>query len=217
MIDLTTLLLYSTGAIVIIMSPGPDFLFVITKGIAQGRKAGIYSAFGISVGLVVHTILAAMGLSALVQTSGIAFQTIKYIGAAYLIYLGIKLIIDRNNSIQYNSPDNGELKKGALFRQGVITNVFNPKAVITFMAFIPQFISSTDGGATYEIIVFGSIISFLAIVWFGVVGYFAGSVGRWLSSQVYVQKIINLASGFILVGLGLRLALIKKNNSFLNK
>lgn len=211
MIDLTTLLLYSTGAIVIIMSPGPDFLFVITKGIAQGRKAGIYSAIGISVGLVVHTFLAAMGLSALVQTSGIAFQTVKFIGAGYLIYLGIKILINRNNSIQYNNPSNDNFKKGELFRQGVITNVFNPKAVLTFMAFIPQFISSTDGGATYEIIFFGSVISFLAIVWFGIVGYFAGSVGQWLSSQLFVQKLINVVSGFVLVGLGLRLAFTKKN------
>jgi threonine/homoserine/homoserine lactone efflux protein len=210
MINPATLFLYTAGAIVIIISPGPDFIYVITRGIAQGRKAGILSALGISAGLIVHTVLAALGLSALVQTSGMAFQTVKFVGAAYLIYLGIQTLIHRKSVIQWNNPKEN-LKATVVFRQGVMTNVFNPKAIITFMAFIPQFIYPTDGAATIQIILLGGVISFLAIVWFGTVGYFAGYVGRWFSSQPLFQKAIRSVSGCVLVGLGLRLAFARKH------
>lgn len=121
MISSGTLLLYTIGALVIIVSPGPDFIYVTTRGIAQGRLAGLLSAAGISLGLMVHTTLAALGLSALLQTSGIAFQTIKFAGAAYLLYLGIRMFLNRESLIQ---PGKSEVKlnKLAIVRQGIATN-----------------------------------------------------------------------------------------------
>lgn len=208
MLSSGTLLLYTMGALVIIISPGPDFIYVTTRGIAQGRLAGLLSAAGISLGLMVHTALAALGLSALLQTSGIAFQTVKLIGAAYLLYLGIKVLLNKEGLLQ---PGQSEVKlnKLAIVRQGIATNVFNPKAILTFMAFIPQFINPADKLAAIQVSLLGGIIAFLAIVWFGLVGYFAGTLGRWLCRQALLQKIIQWCTGCILVGLGLRLALSK--------
>jgi threonine/homoserine/homoserine lactone efflux protein len=208
MIASGTLLLYTLGALMIIVSPGPDFIYVTTRGIAQGRVAGLLSAAGISLGLMVHTILAALGLSALLQTSGIAFQTIKFIGAAYLLYLGIRIFFNKESLIQ---PGQGGVKldKLAIVRQGIATNVFNPKAIITFMAFIPQFINPADELAAIQISLLGGIIAFLAIVWFGIVGYFAGTLGKWLGRQALLQRLIRWGTGCILVGLGLRLAFSK--------
>jgi RhtB (resistance to homoserine/threonine) family protein len=208
--SLAGLLLYTTGALAIIVSPGPDFLYVITRGIAQGRKAGIFSALGISIGLMVHTALAAVGLSALLQTSGLAFQTVKLTGAAYLVYLGIKMITARKTLIDSATGKVESTNVTAVFRQGVITNVFNPKAVITFMAFIPQFVNPTDSSATLQIVILGGVIAFLAIVWFGIIGYFAGALGSWLAGKRSVQHLIQRMSGAVLVALGLRLAFARR-------
>lgn len=208
MIDPGILLLYTIGALVIIVAPGPDFIYVTTRGIAQGRIAGVLSAAGISIGLMVHTTLAALGLSALLQTSGVAFQVVKFIGAAYLIYLGVKVFLSKESLIQ-QSGQAAKLNRIAIVRQGIATNVFNPKAIITFMAFIPQFVNPTDSHATLQIILLGGIIAFLAIVWFGVVGYFAGTLGKWLCRQALAQRIIQWVTGCVLLGLGLRLAFSK--------
>lgn len=209
MISLTTLMLYTLGAAILIISPGPDFLYVTTRGIAQGRKAGILSAAGISIGLLVHTILAALGLSALLQTSGFLFQTVKFTGAAYLIYLGIRAFVSKDNIIQQD-VNKIQLDGSVIFRQGVLTNVFNPKAIITFMAFIPQFINPADGNASIQIVILGAVIAFLAIVWFGIVGYFAGSLGGWLSKKSAFKNAMRWITSSILIGLGLRLAFSKK-------
>jgi threonine/homoserine/homoserine lactone efflux protein len=208
MIDSGTLLLYTIGALVIIVSPGPDFLYVTTRGIAQGRVAGLLSAAGISLGLIVHTILASLGLSTLLQTSGIAFQTVKFVGAAYLFYLGIKVLLNKESLIQPGQSD-VKLDRLAIVRQGMATNVFNPKAILTFMAFIPQFINPADQLAAIQISLLGGIIAFIAIVWFGLVGYFAGTLGKWLSRQALLQRFIRWGTGCILVGLGVKLALSK--------
>ena len=208
MISSGTLLLYTLGALVLIMSPGPDFIYVTTRGIAQGRVAGLLSAAGISLGLMVHTTLAALGLSTLLRTSGIAFQTVKLIGAAYLLYLGIRMFMNKESLI-HPGQSSMKLDKLSIVRQGIVTNVFNPKAILTFMAFIPQFINPADKLAAVQISLLGGIIAFQAIVWFGLVGYFAGTLGKWLSRQASVQRLIQWCTGCILVGLGLRLAFTK--------
>lgn len=209
MIDLTTLFFYTIGAAVIIISPGPDFIYVTTRGIAQGRKAGMLSAIGISVGLLIHTTLAALGLSAVLKTSEFAFQAIKYIGAVYLIYLGVKALSEKGSFLHQGGGEQALLKRRTVFQQGVITNVFNPKAFITFMAFIPQFLHPTEGNSSIQIFLLGGIIAFLAILWFGMVGYFAGTLGGWLSRQTLFQRIIRWITGSILMGLGIRLAWTK--------
>jgi len=209
MINSSTLLFYLASATLIIMSPGPDFLYVTTRGIAQGRKAGVLSATGISIGLIFHTMLAALGLSAILNTSDIAFMTVKYLGAAYLIYLGIKALVYGENISLLD--DGKKFDCISIVRQGIFTNVFNPKAIITFMAFIPQFIDPAHHNAAIQIIMLGGILSFIAIVWFGMVGFFAGIIGKWLSRRILYQKLIRWFTGSVLIALGLRLAFIKKD------
>lgn len=208
MISLTTLFLYTIGAAVIIIAPGPDFLYVTARGVAQGRRAGILSAIGISIGLLIHTLLAALGLSAVLNASRGTFDLLKYIGAAYLLYLGFKALTARKGFIHSETPSTCD--STAVFRQGVLTNVLNPKAMITFMAFIPQFICPEEGNSTIQIFLLGGIIALLAILWFGLVGYFAGSLGGWLMKRQSAQRALRWITGGMLMGLGIKLALSKR-------
>lgn len=193
-------------SILIIMAPGPDFLYVTTRGIAQGKRAGTLSALGTSVGLLVHTILAAFGLSAIIQSSRAAYLLIKYIGAGYLIYLGIKAMFNKDKLLTNTSNIS---EKGA-FHQGVLTNVFNPKAIVTFMAFLPQFVDSGISHPISQFMFLGILFSFLAVVWFGMVGYFAGVLGSFIKSSRSFQEFIKYLSSSVLIFLGLRLALKKE-------
>jgi threonine/homoserine/homoserine lactone efflux protein len=195
------------SSIIIIIAPGPDFLYVTTRGIADGNKAGVISAFGISVGLLIHTLFAAFGLSAIIQASATAYIIIKFLGAAYLIYIGIKTVTSRKklNGIKPESS----FKNGNIFKQGILTNVFNPKAIVTFMAFLPQFVSVKVVYPVTQFIILGLIISGIAILWFGIVGYFAGIFGELIKSSVFIKNTVKYFSGFIMIFLGLRLAIKK--------
>lgn len=208
MIGISNLVMYTIGAALIIVSPGPDFIYVTTRGVAHGKKAGVISAAGISIGLLIHTTLAALGLSALLQTSGIAFQTIKLAGALYLAYLGIRMLLEKKALVSRDdSIAKKEINGFSIFQQGMLTNVLNPKAIITFMAFIPQFINPADGNPTLQVMILGGVIVLLAIVWFGCVGYFSGKMGQWIIQNQFLQRIIQKVSGVVLIGLGLKLAM----------
>jgi threonine/homoserine/homoserine lactone efflux protein len=185
------------------MSPGPDFLYVTSRGIAQGKRAGVLSAAGISVGLLVHTLLAAFGLSAIIQASRTAYLIIKYIGAAYLIYLGIRACLSKADTEKTNLAS---FSKSA-FHQGVLTNVFNPKAIITFMAFLPQFVDSRIARPIAPFLLLGVTLAVIALLWFVFTGYFAGMVGTFIKSRKGFQNAIKYISGSILVLLGIRLAI----------
>jgi threonine/homoserine/homoserine lactone efflux protein len=195
--------LFVISAIIIVMAPGPDFLYVTTRGISQGKKAGVLSALGISVGLLIHTILAAFGLSAIIQASRIAYLVIKYIGAAYLVYLGIKTILSKKQQEETAGAEN--FKKGA-FHQGILTNVFNPKAIVTFMAFLPQFVDSRISHPIAQFTLLGCILALVAAIWFSFTGYFSGLIGNFIKNSHHFQNGIKYLSGSVLVLLGLRLA-----------
>lgn len=194
-------------SIILIMAPGPDFLYVTTRGISQGKRAGLLSAAGISTGLLIHTLLAAFGLSAIVQASRIAYEVIKYIGAAYLVYLGIKTVLSKDKLLD---GENETGKKKNSFHQGVLTNVFNPKAIITFMAFLPQFVDIKINHPIIQFLFLGIILSFIALIWFGMIGYFAGLIGSFIKGSRKFKNTVKYLSGSILVLLGLRLAFNKK-------
>lgn len=197
--------LYFISCLIIIIAPGPDFIYVTTMGISEGNKAGVLSALGISTGLLIHTLFAAFGLSAIIQASRTAYVVIKYIGAGYLIYIGLKMLL-KNNSINKEKFIIDARKKN-IFRQGVLTNVFNPKAIVTFMAFLPQFIDIKIAQPIWQLTSLGIILSLIAIVWFGLVGYFAGTFGSFIRKSITIQNWIKYISGSIMVALGLRLAI----------
>jgi threonine/homoserine/homoserine lactone efflux protein len=204
MVGIINLPLFLITSLIIIIAPGPDFIYVTTRGVSQGKKFGALSALGISAGLLIHTMLAAFGLSAIIQASRIAYLAIQYIGAGYLIYLGLKTFMTNNTLM---SGDVKSQSKKSAFRQGVLTNLFNPKAIVTFMAFLPQFVDSKINHPISQFLFLGCILSFIAILWFGVVGYFAGLIGTCIKKSIVFQNVIKYLSGSILILLGIRLAI----------
>jgi threonine/homoserine/homoserine lactone efflux protein len=192
----------------LIISPGPDMIYVISRGMAHGRRAGILSAIGVVCGILVHTTAAALGLTLILQTSAFAFLIVKFIGAAYLLYLGVKAWQDKSTfSLQASAP---AAKSGALFWQGVLSNVLNPKIAIFFLAFLPQFVDKGSSHVTWQMIILGITFAFFGLCFLLAVGYFSGSIGRWLTHRPqYARSFQRLASG-ILIGLGIRLALTEK-------
>ncbi len=196
---------FYAGAALLIIAPGPDFVYVMTQGVARGRWSGVLSAVGISLGLLAHTTLAALGVTALILTSDLAFEVIKYLGAAYLVLLGVKSF--RSSGVLATTPLAGAPDRGAvqIVRQGMFTNLFNPKAMLTFLAFIPQFI--TGRGSSLQVVFLGVSMALLGIAWFSLVGYFSGAVSEWLLNSKS-NRLISYLVGSVLIGLGCRMVLL---------
>lgn len=206
--DTSTWLQFAFGAFALVAAPGPDFFYVFSRALAQGRRAGTLSALGISLGLLFHTLLAALGLSVILQTSAFAFNMVKWSGAAYLIYIGVKSLIEYSNDAKTFSQTS--LRPAAIVRQGVLTNVFNPKVALTFLAFLPQFVHKESGNTTVQIAVLGLTLLSIAALWFSLVGFFAGTFGqRWLRRPRLLRN-VQRASGIVMILLGVRLALVSR-------
>ncbi len=195
-----------TASVALIVTPGPDMIYVVTRGVAQGRTAGLVSAWGACSGLVVHTMLAAVGLYALLRSSAATFAVVKYVGAAYLIYLGVKAILSREKfSIPQASAPPLRLKK--IFLQGVASNVLNPKIALFFLAFLPQFVSPASGNAVLQMMTLGLTFTVLALLVFNIIAYFSGTLGDRLAKKPAFARGLHWLSDSVLVGLGLRLAM----------
>jgi threonine/homoserine/homoserine lactone efflux protein len=189
----------------LILAPGPDMLYVITRGMAHGRKAGILSAFGVICGILVHTMAAALGITLILQASAFAFLVVKYLGAVYLIYLGIKAWSDKSTFNLHTPTANASSQ--ALFWQGVLSNVLNPKIAVFFLALLPQFVDQGSSRVILQMGILGLTFALFGLCFLAVVGYFAGAVGAWLTNQPRYTKSLRWLTGGILVGLGARLAL----------
>ena len=191
------------------LTPGNDMLYVIARSSGQGTKAGIISALGIGAGCVIHILAAVVGLSALIAQSAVAFDIIKYAGAAYLIYLGIRSVLRKKHSIKINR-DLGELSYQKIFWQGFITNVLNPKVALFFLAFLPQFINIDKGNTWLQILFLGSWFDMVGTLVNILVALLFGKIGAWLSqSPVFIQWQERI-TGTILIGLGIKVALSSK-------
>ena len=201
----TNLILFLTASLALIVAPGPDNILVLARGIAQGRRAALVSAAGASVGLVVHSAFAAVGLSALLQQSATAYSVVKYAGAAYLIYLGIKALLDMESFAV--TGETAQARLGSVFFQAVASNVLNPKVALFFLAFLPQFADPAAGDAAPQLLVLGLTFALLTWMIFSALGYFSGSLGNWLVSRPKLADGLRWLTGGVLIGLGLRLAL----------
>jgi len=157
-------ILFLSAAVAINIAPGPDLLYIISKTIAQGRKIGFASSLGVSSGALVHVFAAALGLSAILATSAIAFSIVKYFGAAYLVYLGIKSLMSKGTTFDSADEKEEEFTPWQAFRQGVLVDVLNPKVAIFFMAFLPQFIRPEMGSTSAQLIGLGILVILIAIV-----------------------------------------------------
>jgi threonine/homoserine/homoserine lactone efflux protein len=191
------------AAFMLNIAPGPDMLYVIGRSLGQGRKAGIVSALGIFVGCWAHILAAAFGIAALLRSSPIAFNMVRYAGAAYLVYLGIKMLVQRGNlAAQQLKPDS----LAAIFRQGVITNVLNPKVALFFLAFLPQFIDARRGSVVWQILLLGLIFNVGGTVVNLGVAYAGGTLGELLRRNARFARLQQWFTGLVFIGLGARLA-----------
>lgn len=208
MIEPTKFLLFIGVSWALIVAPGPDLLYVITRGVTQGRRAGMLSALGVICGILVHTIAAAFGLTLILQTSAIAFLIVKYLGAIYLIYLGIKSWRDNSTFNLQTSTSNMSLRK--IFWQGVLSNVLNPKIAIFFLAFLPQFVDKGSSHVTLQMVILGLTFACFGLCFLLVVGYSSGTIGGWLTHRPQYAQFLQRLAGGILIALGVRLALTER-------
>jgi RhtB (resistance to homoserine/threonine) family protein len=200
--------LFLTAGILLNLTPGPDTVYILGRSIAQGREAGVASACGISVGSIFHTGAAALGLSAVLATSALAFGTIKLLGGAYLIFLGIKLILDRQKHLSL--PSNFRRRTTiAAFRQGVLTNLLNPKVALFFLAFLPQFIDPASNAKVFAFIMLGLTFVTTGTIWCLILAWFASVFSERLRKSETIAQWLNRTAGALFVFLGLRLATAK--------
>jgi len=197
-------LVFVFASLVLIATPGQDMILVMSRSVAQGASAGVITAAGVSVGLVGHTVLATLGLGAILRTSEWLFVVLKFVGAAYLVYLGIGLLRTTRSSLPIGSAAARTL--GRLFVDGAVSNLSNPKIAIFYFAFLPQFVAPSAQQPTLTVFVLGLAFAGLTFLVKAPVGFFAGRLSAWLRSRPSVLTWVFRASGAILVALGVRLA-----------
>lgn len=206
--DWSNFALFIAASWVLIVTPGPDMIYVITRGVSHGRKAGMISAVGVTLGILVHTIFAAFGLAIILRTSALAFLAVKFSGAAYLIYLGVRTFSNKSDfTFSSDKPKDGIRK---IFVQGLLSNVLNPKIALFFLAFLPQFVNPEHGSASVQMVCLGLTFALFGIVFLVLLGYFSGSIGAWLSNKQKLAEKIRWFTGSVLIALGLRLAFLER-------
>ncbi|MCW3105991.1 MAG: LysE family translocator [Segetibacter sp.] len=197
--------IFAFASLIINITPGNDMLYVISRSAGQGSKAGIISAFGITCGCLVHLLAAVIGLSALIAQSALAFNLIKYIGAIYLIFLGVKAFVNKTH-FECKQLESSDYK--TIFVQGVVTNIFNPKVALFFLAFLPQFIDVTNPHPQLQILALGAWFNFSGTVVNVLVALLFGRVGNWFGNSAFIKWQPKI-TGTILIALGIKVALTK--------
>ena len=180
MLDTTTLLFFVTASLLLIVAPGPDIVFLVSQGVTRGPRAGFVTAMGLAAGNLAHTVGAALGVSVIFKTSAIAFSALKYAGAAYLLYLAWKTARATGGAVEATQAGPG--RNESLFWRAVLMNVLNPKVALFFLAFLPQFVSSSPGAGPVwmQMMAYGLLFTALVVIVFGAFGLFAGRASRWL-------------------------------------
>lgn len=201
-------LLYFLGAsIALTIAPGPDNIFVMTQGMARGRKPAIITALGMCSGISIHTIAAAFGISAVFYSSVIAFNVLKYAGAAYLLYLACRTLKERS-AVSLSPPDDKPVM--ALFKRGFIMNVLNPKVAMFFLAFLPQFVTPNTGYFPLQMLLLGAVFMVQAAIIFCLIGYFSGNIGSYILARPKIAKRFDWITAGVFTSLGVRLALAER-------
>lgn len=208
MLDGQVIIVFFIASVMLGLAPGPDNLFVLTQSALQGRAAGLFVTAGLCTGLLVHTTAVAVGVAALVQSSLLAFNLLKIIGAAYLLYLAWKAF--RASAKRLENKDGHRLRPARLYVRGIIMNVTNPKVSIFFLAFLPQFVDPGAGPVVIQIIQLGALFVVATILVFGAVALLAGALGDWFAGSDSAQRILNRVAGCIFVGLAVRLAVASR-------
>jgi threonine/homoserine/homoserine lactone efflux protein len=202
--DSTALWLFSVAALALLAIPGPAVLYVVVQSAEQGRRVGLASVAGIHLGTLVHVAAAAIGLSALIVASALAFSIVKYAGAAYLVFLGVRKLLERNTSVTFDQRSE-PLRR--TFVRGAVVNLLNPKTALFFLAFLPQFVDADRGGVWSQALVLGLVFVGLGLVSDSLYAFAAGTIGGLLRRR---RASLRYGSGVVYIGLGAAAALVKR-------
>jgi threonine/homoserine/homoserine lactone efflux protein len=213
MLNSTRLLLFLTAAVLLAIAPGPGMLYVLARSLAGGRREGILSALGTFLGGMIHVFAAALGVSVILARSAMSFSTVKYLGAAYLCFLGVRMIIDARkdtekaeaSSASFSSATKGSTARNPLW-QGVATEALNPKTALFFLSFIPQFVNRGSGHVFFKFVVLGTASVILNTSADMIVIVLAGPLGQKLRSSAVFRRRQRTLTGAIMIGLGTYLA-----------
>lgn len=196
--------IFVVASVAILVVPGPAVLYITARSVQQGRMAGLVSVLGIHAGVLVHIAAAVVGLSALVVTSALAFSVVKYVGAAYLIYLGVKTFLSPPAQLGEAKIERKELKR--LFWDGVVVSIFNPKVGLFFLVFMPQVIDPSLGNIWMQSAIFGVVFVLLGLIVDGGYALLAGSAGQWIKSRRSLGTVQKYVTGTVFLGLGVAAA-----------
>ena len=208
MLPLDTVALFSLSAIALALVPGPDNIFVLNQSMTRGAKAGIAVTLGLMTGLVVHTTAVALGVAAIFQTSQLAFDILKYLGAAYLLYLAYLSFRDSSNLILHTEKN--QLSFARLYRRGIFMNITNPKVSLFFLALLPQFADASRGSVTVQIFLLGGLFILSAFTVFCSISLLAAKISAWFVRTPKANAWLNRVAGGIFVMLAGKLALLQK-------
>jgi len=207
MYDLNHWLIFLTAALALNLSPGPDIAYIVSNTVARGKRHGFAASFGVCSGSVVHVLAAAFGLSAILAASALAFSAIKWVGAAYLIYLGLKALLSAGSQFAIDATSRRRSSAFAIYRQGFMIDVLNPKVAVFFMAFLPQFANPALGHVPAQLVLHGALIIAVALVVEAGIVLIAARFTDALRRHPRIGLWLDRALGTVLIGLGLRLAL----------
>lgn len=203
-----TLVLFVTASVLLALAPGPDNIFVLTQSMSKGAKPGIFVTMGLCTGLIVHTTAVALGVAAIFQTSQVAFDILKYIGAGYLLYLAY--LSFKSSSTHHLRANQSKLSYFKLYRRGIFMNITNPKVSIFFLAFLPQFTNANNGNMTLQIFILGAIFIICTFLVFSGVSLVAGRLGDWFNRTKKAEGIMNKTAGSIFALLAIKLAFTQR-------
>lgn len=198
------------AGIILNLTPGSDTMYILGRSISQGKKAGILSALGIATGALVHCLFAALGLSIILAKSALAFEIVKYVGAAYLIFLGVKMLISKSNGEFDLKKENKQVNYRKIYISGIFTNVLNPKVALFFLAFLPQFINPEHAQNFMPFLILGLTFVFTGTIWCLILAIFSSKLSDKIRQNYKIKKWLDKITGGIFVALGIKLALTKK-------
>lgn len=203
LVDPTAFMLFLAAAFTICITPGPDMLYVLANGIKQGPRGGIVAALGMAMGMLVHTMAAALGLAALFKASPLAFTLVRYIGAGYLLWIGVKAF--REPAFSGKLTEEASIPAASILQRALITNLLNPKIVLFYVAFLPQFIHSERGSVTFQFLLLGFSFVILGLLVDSIVGVLSGALNRILMENLLLSRALNVFSALVFVALAVRL------------
>ena len=211
MLTTAQILAFLLTAVMLTATPGPDNLMVLSIGMSKGRRAGIAFGLGCALGCISHTVLAVIGVGALLAASPVAFTALKWAGGAYLIWLGIQAL-RHAGAVHIEGSNTGHAPAESLrrtFSKGLVANAINPKVVLFFLSFLPQFVDASRGSMELQLGLLGLLFTAQAAVLFGLLGYFSGSVGGWINRKPKVGVWLDRLAGTVFVALGVRMIVVR--------